>query len=358
MKKLALLLIVVASIAWGQDINIPRPTQNFIVAARAARPNASGGQGDCSIDSCGFNSNWILQTLYPQEQITITVFNNSNANTQSITLKAAIANDPSVLNYTGNTARWSNPVTINTTPISLGPQLGTQFVFQSSGAAKVVLIFTGTTITDPAGLDIVISQSQTSTSNQVQTVGIIAPSTAGLPVLLQSINGLNPPGVSLGCQNVNGGLCVENGLDQIVAGNNYVGNPSFPANGVIMTEPGPRWHITNAPASGTAATATFTSPSLQTVVVDCISFSASSSAAVTATTVTVSIVDSTAATTLWQLTEAIPTAGAAGVQLIPAFSQCGLRLPVTTLQHNITCQFSAGVTGVNEAINCTGLSTL
>lgn len=183
-------IILCASLAKAQvDVQVPRANQQYIVAARNAVFGTSGAVSDCTKGSCGFNNNWIFPALYAQETICVTVYNTSASN-ENFNFMVSAVNDPGVVTYTGNTSRWAVPIAADGT-ISTGGSTGVnagsfaQYYFQVSGASRVVLIFSNSTLA--TGADIVISQSSTASysSNPGQ---IVSTTISGNSADLQGIN--------------------------------------------------------------------------------------------------------------------------------------------------------------------------
>lgn len=210
-----ILLAAVCAHCQTQDIVLPRPQGQFIVAGRSIQFNKTGGAGDCTKTVCGMNSNWIFQTLYAQETTTVTIYNKSTSNTNNVALTVAIANDPSTNSYQGNTSRWTGQTVIST-GTSVGQGAIVQFSFQTSGAAKIVMIISGTN-SDSSGLgaDMTISQSQTvggvtttsvATGNQI-IIGAINPSSTPIPLTTDASGNLNvdvAPGIDSFTANASG----------------------------------------------------------------------------------------------------------------------------------------------------------
>lgn len=166
------------------DIQVSRPDQTYIVVARNAQWGVSGGgSGDCSITSCGFNNNFIFPSLYAQESICISVFN-SGANPVTFNLTVSGNNDPGAGKFQGNAARWSVPVAADGTTnsagaVTVGGGTWAQFYVQSSGAARIALIFSGSAVA-LGGADIVVSQSQTASYSS--DIGLIVSSIISNPI--------------------------------------------------------------------------------------------------------------------------------------------------------------------------------
>jgi len=130
------------------------------------------------------------------------------------------------------------------------------------------------------------------------------------------------------------------------------GNTTSVSAGAELIEKGPRLSALNAPAAGTAASASVAANATARHVIDCIDFSSVSSGAVTAANVTLVIRDgaSGAGTILWQKNFAIATAAAASVQEINQQGFCGLNL-VGSTNTAMTVEFSAGVANAPQTVN-------
>jgi hypothetical protein len=125
--------------------------------------------------------------------------------------------------------------------------------------------------------------------------------------------------------------------------------------GAILAEKSSRWTVISQPASGSQATASIAAEANVRHVVDCIGFSADAGAAVVATALVVNLRDGAtgAGTVIWTYTVAATVAAAAGVQDVAPFGLCGLGLTGTT-NTAMTLEFTAGVTGLLEAVNISG----
>lgn len=143
------------------DIIVPRSDQPYIPIARGAQWGISGGgSGDCSIVQCGINNNFIFNALYPQESITVYIFNNSLVTNQSgVVVNAEANNDPAVRFINGNAGKWSSPISLSA-GATINSLTSVSFVFQVSGASRVALLISGGVIAgDTLGGDIVVVQS-------------------------------------------------------------------------------------------------------------------------------------------------------------------------------------------------------
>lgn len=196
------------------DINIARPNAEYVVIARGAQWNTSGGIGDCSKQQCGVNNNFILPALYSQESVTVLIFNNSVATIQTgLVLTAAMTADGSVTQFQGNANKWSgssvrfgfgiggNALSLNLGGGNIQPGNMVETSFQVSGAARIVLSFSGgVTAGDTLGADIVIVQSQVFASPLPLISSLVGNGTNGLfPRATSSANLANANPVIVGC---------------------------------------------------------------------------------------------------------------------------------------------------------------
>lgn len=127
--------------------------------------------------------------------------------------------------------------------------------------------------------------------------------------------------------------------------------------GAALAEKGARWSVVSIPASGTQGSASLAAEASVRHVIDCISFSANAAAAVAATNLNVNVRDGAtgAGTVIYSFTVSAPTAAGAGIQEIQPVTFCGLQLTGTT-NTATTVEFSAGLTGLLEAVSFTGFN--
>lgn len=124
--------------------------------------------------------------------------------------------------------------------------------------------------------------------------------------------------------------------------------------GVALWERGGRWSKVSNPASGSQASASIALESSVRHIADCVSFSANASGATAATQLTVNLRDGAtgAGTIIWTYQIGAGVLGLGGTFSGP-FQACGLNLTGTTATA-MTLEFSAGLTGLVEAVSLSG----
>jgi hypothetical protein len=159
MKKLWLAALCLATVAHAADVRIPGGATYQTVGR--AMPWAGTGQGN-------LNNNYIMDVVSPSSGMCVNVQNNDTA-AHTYTLTAFETSDLQLVTYTGVTGRW-NPI-----PVSPGTAGNTaasstdQFWINTSGAAHVVITFTG-----GAGVgtvDVTIAQTPSFCGGGVTTAG-------------------------------------------------------------------------------------------------------------------------------------------------------------------------------------------
>lgn len=124
--------------------------------------------------------------------------------------------------------------------------------------------------------------------------------------------------------------------------------------GGIVAEKSSRWSVVSNPASGSQATASIAAEAAVRHVADCINFSTIASGATAATNLTINLRDGAtgAGTIIWTYQTGAPILAAGGTMAVP-HSICGLNL-VGTTNTAMTFEFSAGLTGLIEAVSISG----
>lgn len=188
------MLAIVAPLAHCQavDITPSRSDQAFIVLGRNLQWGVSGsGAGDCSVaaNACGFNNNFVLPSLYPQESIAVAIFNSSTSNS-TFRIKIASTNDPAITQFQTNQARWSPSLAfsgvsnVSTGQITINAGAWGNFYAQVSGASRIAIILSNSSVINN-GADVTVSQIQTQSASQ-------QPGNITTGQNLGSANALNP----------------------------------------------------------------------------------------------------------------------------------------------------------------------
>jgi len=123
--------------------------------------------------------------------------------------------------------------------------------------------------------------------------------------------------------------------------------------GALVTARPVEWSVVSSTAAGSAGTATKAAQASNRHVVDCIAFSAVSTGAVAAAlSVSMQILDG--ATVIYQIDNALVTAGAASAILLPyPPTICGLNI-VGSVNTAMIAQFSAGEANAQQRVTMTG----